>query len=140
MYDVSMTAKRRLSVTVDADLIEASQAAVAAGSAESISAWVNDALRLKVEHDRRLRGMDEFIAAYEAEHGEITEEEMAAAVRWAREHAVVVRGGHEVNAQRTPAGLGQQESPAGLGQQESPAGLGQQESPAGLGQQESGVA
>ena len=29
MYSVSMTAKRRLSVTVDADLIAASQAAVA---------------------------------------------------------------------------------------------------------------
>jgi hypothetical protein len=87
-----MTVKRRLSATVDEDLIEASQAAVAAGTAESVSAWVNDALRLKVEHDRRLQALDKFIAQYEAEHGEITEEEMAAAARWARERAVVVRG------------------------------------------------
>jgi hypothetical protein len=73
-----MTGKRRLSVTVDAELVEASQAAVAVGSAESVSAWVN--------------ALDEFLAGYEAEHGEITDDEMAAAVRRARERAVVVRG------------------------------------------------
>lgn len=93
MYAVSMTAKARLSVTVDADLVAASQAAVAAGEAESVSAWVNHALRLKIEHDRRLRGVDDFIAAYEAEYGEITDEEMDAAYRAARARAVVVRGG-----------------------------------------------
>jgi len=93
MYAISMTAKARLSATVDADLIAASQAAVAAGAAESVSAWVNDALRLKIEHDRRLRGIDDYIAAYEAEHGEITDEEMDAAYRAARARAIVVRGG-----------------------------------------------
>jgi hypothetical protein len=93
LYAVSMTAKARLSATVDADLIEASQAAVAAGEAESVSAWVNDALRLKIEHDRRLRGIDDFIAAYEAEHGEITDEDMDAAYRAAKARAIVVRGG-----------------------------------------------
>lgn len=96
MYALSMTAKSRLSVTVDADLIAAVHAAVAAGAAESMSAWVSDALRLKVDHDRRLRGIGDFIAAYEAEHGEITEEEMDAAVRRARERAIVVRGGKVV--------------------------------------------
>jgi hypothetical protein len=93
MYALSMTAKARLSATVDADLIAASQAAVLAGEAESVSAWVNDALRLKVEHDRRLRGIDDFIAAFEAEYGEITDEDMDAAYRAARARAVVVRGG-----------------------------------------------
>ena len=92
MYHDCMTVKRRLSATVGADLVEASHAAVEAGSAESVSAWVNEALRLKVEHDRRLRALDEFIAGYEAEHGEITEDEVAGAVRRARERAVVVRG------------------------------------------------
>ena len=91
-YHHRMSVKKRLSATVDADLVEASQAAVAAGEAESISAWVNDALRLKVEHDRRLRSLGSFIEAYEAEHGEITDNEMSSAVRWARERAVVVRG------------------------------------------------
>ena len=87
-----MTPKKRLSATVDADLVEAGHVAVEAGFAESVSAWVNDALRLKTEHDRRLRALDEFIAGYEAEHGEITDEEMAGAVRRARERAVIVRG------------------------------------------------
>jgi hypothetical protein len=96
MYSLSMTAKSRLSVTVDADLIAAAHAALAAGAAESMSAWVSDALRLKLDHDRRLRGIGDFIAAYEAEHGEITEEEMEAAVRRARERAIVVRGGKVV--------------------------------------------
>ena len=96
MYSLSMTAKGRLSVTVDEDLIAAVHAAVAAGPAESVSAWVSDALRLKLDHDRRLRGIGDFIAAYEAEHGEITEEEMEAAVRRGRERAIVVRGGKVV--------------------------------------------
>lgn len=96
MYALSMPMKSRLSVTVDADLIAAVHAAVAVGAADSMSAWVSDALRLKLEHDRRLRGLDDFIAAYEAEHGEITEEEMEAAVRSMRERAIVVRGGKVV--------------------------------------------
>ena len=90
-----MTAKDRLSVTVDADLIKAGQAAVAAGEAESVSAWVNDALRLKADRDRKLRGIDEFIKAYEAEYGEITEEEMEAAYRSMKARAIVIRGDDE---------------------------------------------
>ncbi len=97
MYAISMTAKTRLSVTVDADLIAASQSAVAEGEAESVSAWVNDALRLKVEHDRRLRGIDDFIATFEAEYGEITNEEMDVAYRDSKARAIVVRGGQVVS-------------------------------------------
>ncbi|MGH3247472.1 MAG: hypothetical protein ACRDOI_14865 [Trebonia sp.] len=93
-----MTTKTRLSVTVDADMIAASQAAVAAGVAESVSAWVNDALRLKIEHDRRLRGIDDFISAFEAEYGEITDEDMDAAYRAAKSRAIVVRGGQVTGA------------------------------------------
>jgi hypothetical protein len=74
-----------------------SQAAVAAGGAESVSAWVNDALRLKVEHDRRLRGIDDFVAAFEAEYGEISDEEMENAYRAAKARAIVVRGGQVVS-------------------------------------------
>jgi Arc/MetJ-type ribon-helix-helix transcriptional regulator len=73
----------------------AAQQAVSDGRAENISAWVNDALRLKADQDRRLRAVDDFLAAYEAEHGEITEDEMRAAARRARERAIVVRGGPE---------------------------------------------
>lgn len=45
-----------------------------------------------MEHDRRLSALGEFIAEYEAEHGEITEAEMAEAERDARERAIAVRG------------------------------------------------
>ena len=75
------------------------QEAVTGGHAESISAWVNDALRLKADHDRRLRALDDFLAAYEAGHGEITDDEMRDAVRRARERAIVVRGDPD---QRSP--------------------------------------
>ena len=87
-----MRGKERLSASVDADLVAAAQDAVAQGHAESVSAWVNDALRLKAERDRRLAALDEFIATFETEHGAISEEEMADAARRARGRAVIVRG------------------------------------------------
>lgn len=90
-----MKGKERLSASVDADLISVAQAAVVGGRAESVSAWVNDALRLKADHDHRLAALDEFLAAYEAEHGEITGQEMADAARRARSRAVVVRGARD---------------------------------------------
>jgi hypothetical protein len=62
----------------------------------------DDALRLKAERDRSLRGIDDFIAAYEAEHGEITDDQMEAAYRRAKARAVVVRGGHVVDGKRVP--------------------------------------
>jgi Arc/MetJ-type ribon-helix-helix transcriptional regulator len=87
-----MSAKERLSASVDADLVAVAQEAVAQGRAESVSAWVNEALRLKAAHDRRLRAIDEFVAGFEAEHGEVTEADMREAARRARSRAVVVRG------------------------------------------------
>jgi len=86
-----MTGKARLSVTVDDELLAAGRAAVAAGRSESLSAWVNDALRAHSDHLRRLQAMDEFLATFESEYGEITDEDIAAATRRARERAVVVR-------------------------------------------------
>ena len=87
-----MSVKERLSASVDADLVAVAQEAVAQGRAESVSAWVNAALRLKAAHDQRLRALDEFVATFEAEHGEITEAEMSEAARRARGRAVIVRG------------------------------------------------
>jgi Arc/MetJ-type ribon-helix-helix transcriptional regulator len=97
-----MSIKQRLSASVDAELVAVAQEAVAAGQAENVSAWVNDALRLKADHDRRLRAVDEFLAAYEAEHGEITDEEIRDAARSARGRAIVVRGKPEPRDQRAP--------------------------------------
>lgn len=87
-----MAVKRRLSASVDAELLEAARSAVTAGRAENLSAWVNEALRRQAEHDSRLAALGELVADYEADHGEITDADIAAASRWARERAVVVRG------------------------------------------------
>jgi Arc/MetJ-type ribon-helix-helix transcriptional regulator len=84
--------KQRLSASVDSDLIEAAENAVTSGRSESVSAWVNDALRIKLEQERRLEALAAFIAAYEDEHGEITPDEMLAAARRARASAITVRG------------------------------------------------
>ena len=86
-----MIPKQRLSASVDADLIVAAEAAVARGSFDSVSAWVNEALRLKLEQDRRLEALGAFVAAYEAEHGEITSDEIRDAARRARARAGVAR-------------------------------------------------
>jgi hypothetical protein len=48
---------------------------------------------LKLEHDRGLAELAEVIADFEAEHGEITPEEIEGAARLARSRAVSVRGG-----------------------------------------------
>jgi len=83
--------RERLSATVEADLLAAGRHAVAQGRADSLSAWVNDALRRHADHERRISAIDAFLAAYEAEHGEISEQEIQAAARRARSRAVVVR-------------------------------------------------
>ncbi len=87
-----MSTKRRLSASVDAELLHAAEAAVSGGEAGSVSAWVNEALRLKLNHDARLAALASFIGTYEAEHGEITVEEMRLAARHASESAIPVRG------------------------------------------------
>jgi Arc/MetJ-type ribon-helix-helix transcriptional regulator len=86
-----MKGKQRLSASVDAELLHAAQTAVDEGRATSISAWVNDALRLKAEHERRMQALDSFLATYEAAHGVITDVEIDEAVRRARSRATVVR-------------------------------------------------
>jgi hypothetical protein len=85
-----------VSASVESDLLAAGRAAVADGRADSLSAWVNAALRRQVQHDRRMQALDAFLDAYEAEEGEISATEIEAASRRARQRAIVVRG--------TPAG------------------------------------
>lgn len=85
--------KSRLSASVDTDLLEAGRQAVEAGRATNLSTWVNDGLRRQVEHDRRMAALDEFIDAFEAQHGEISQEEMNDAVRQLAANAIVVRSG-----------------------------------------------
>ncbi len=84
--------KRRLTVTVDPELVEAGNRAVASGKADSLSAWVSLALAEKARRDQQLEHLRAAIADYEAEFGEITAEEMAAQRRADREDALIVRG------------------------------------------------
>jgi len=83
--------KERITVTVDPDVLEAGNDAVATGLAESLSGWVNAALVDRADRDRRLHRLSAAISAYEAANGEITLDEMAAQARLDRENAVVVR-------------------------------------------------
>src|SRR5262245_49893944 len=84
--------KERVTVTIDRALLRAGADAVAAGQADSLSAWVNLGLAERVAKERRLRAMADAIAAYEARFGLITEAEIAAQAREDRRNAVVVRG------------------------------------------------
>lgn len=68
--------KRRITVTLDEDLLQEASDAVSAGEASSVSAWVNAAMADKSEHRRRLKALGEAIADYEAEFGKITDEEI----------------------------------------------------------------
>ena len=65
-----MRGKQRVSATVDAELLAAAEAATKRGEVATVTAWVNDAMRLKLEHDRRLGALAAFVADYEGEHGE----------------------------------------------------------------------
>jgi hypothetical protein len=87
-----MSTKQRLSASVDATVMAAAQAAVSDGRATNISAWVNAALHRQAEHDLRMRALDQFLLAYETEHGTITDEEVRNANRRARARSVVIRG------------------------------------------------
>jgi hypothetical protein len=93
-----MARKERMTVTVDAELVEAGNRAVKAGRADSLSSWVNDALVEREARERRLRGMAEAIAAYEREHGVITEDELLAQERADQKAALVVRGRRQSKA------------------------------------------
>ncbi len=84
--------KRRLTVTVDPDLVEAGNRAVASGAAGSLSAWVSTALAERARRDEQLARLQDAITDYEAEFGEITPEEIASQRRNDREDAIVVRG------------------------------------------------
>lgn len=79
-------------MTVDPELIEAGNRAVASGEADSLSGWVSAALADKLQRDRKLESLQAAIADFEAEFGEITVAEIAAQRRADREDAVVVRG------------------------------------------------
>lgn len=72
-YDDVMAVKR-LTISLDADLAEAIRVAAEA-NADNVSSWIADASRRRLSRE----GLLAVIKDWEAEHGEITVEEMAAA-------------------------------------------------------------
>jgi hypothetical protein len=86
------TRKARLTVTVDRTLVDAANAAVTAGRADSLSAWVNRALAEQATRERRLATLADLVTEYEAEFGTITPDELAVRQREDHRSAVIVRG------------------------------------------------
>jgi hypothetical protein len=86
-----MRTKERLTVTVDSELIEAANQAVAEGQVTSLSGWVDLALSERADKERRLRALAEAIAAYEGRFGKITAAELASQERADRRNAIAVR-------------------------------------------------
>lgn len=84
--------KTRITVTIDPAFVDAANAAIAAGRAASLSAWVSEAVAKFAAEQRRVEAGWEAIRAYEAEHGVITEAEMRAQERADRRNAIRVRG------------------------------------------------
>ncbi|HEX8109605.1 MAG TPA: hypothetical protein VF516_17865 [Kofleriaceae bacterium] len=80
-----------MTVTVDRDLLDAANEAVASGRASSLSTWVNAAMAERAAKDRYLRALAAAIADYEAEFGTISEAELIAQQREDRRTAIVVR-------------------------------------------------
>jgi len=97
-----MSTKERLSASVDSTLIRAAEDAVKRGVASSVSAWVNDALELKLAQERKLESLAAFVSDYEKEFGEITADEIRLATRRARSKAVTVRGLPEAKRSAPP--------------------------------------
>jgi len=86
---MSRAGKQRMSVTIDADIVAAVDRAVRA-SGESVSAWVNKALRERLEHEARLDALGVALREFEAEHGAMSDEEIAERVRDMRSRAIRV--------------------------------------------------
>ena len=81
-------------MTVDRDLLEAANEAVASGRVSSLSTWVNSALAERVAKERYLRALGEAVAAHEAQFGAISSAELIAQQREDRRTSILVREPH----------------------------------------------
>ncbi|MHB8262663.1 MAG: hypothetical protein ACYDGY_02790 [Acidimicrobiales bacterium] len=97
------TPKKRLTVTIDQELVAAATEAVSDGIAESVSEWVNEALKSRAIKDRKLKALSEAISAYEAEFGEITATEISSLERADRSAALIARGTGHTGTAKTSA-------------------------------------
>jgi len=87
--------KARMTVMVDRVLVEAANRAVASGRASSISTWVNAAMTERATQDRHLCTLAKALATYEAEFGEISNEELTTQQREDQRTCLPVRAPHK---------------------------------------------
>ena len=78
-------------MTVDAELLADANASVSRGGAESVSAWVSQAMEERRLKEQRLAALDALIEEHEREHGVITEEEIEQQRQVDRDAAAAVR-------------------------------------------------
>ena len=76
-----MADKRRITVTVDQDVLDAAAQLVRQGAEDSVSGWVNRVLHAEVERQRGLQHLRDAVADYEREFGELTTRELDAQAR-----------------------------------------------------------
>ncbi|MCY4258326.1 MAG: hypothetical protein OXE04_08640 [bacterium] len=69
--------KKRVTITVEVDLLNHAQSAVQSGVCRSVSEWIGNAMREQLTQDDRLAALDEILAEYEAKYGPFTDEELA---------------------------------------------------------------
>lgn len=69
--------KQRVTISVDEALLDAANAAVRDGGARSVSEWVGEAMFQRRDRERRLAALSRLVVEYEAEHGLITDDEIA---------------------------------------------------------------
>ena len=83
--------KQRVTVTVDEALLDAANAAVSEGRARSVSEWIGEAMVQRHDRDLRLAVLSRLVADYEAEHGFITDDEIAEQAHQDRDTAASLR-------------------------------------------------
>ena len=83
--------KQRVTVTVDETLLDAAGLAVREGRARSVSEWVGEAMAQRRDRDERLAVLSRLVAEYEAEHGFITDDEIAEQAQQDRDAAASLR-------------------------------------------------
>ena len=83
--------KKRVTVTVDEDVLQVAAKAVDDGDADSISSWISEAMIERRNKELRLAALGEMIADYEAEHGVITGDELAQQAQADRDAAALSR-------------------------------------------------
>lgn len=94
--------KRRLSASIDEDLLAAAERAVAEGRAPSVSALVEEALAARMEQDRRLEAAQDLMDWMDAEWGPMSEEDKAAADAEIAARTIRVRGGRGGSGEQPP--------------------------------------